>query len=438
MGLMLMANDSFRLLASMSDVGYVDNLSYKERMTEAYQNKINSKFDQATSFITIQEESPYGSGEYTDFSCRINSVRTVGTGTKMSDSYKSIIFKDSSHEKGVGYLYKFENNYWITCNSDEIIVTDVTNTVVIRRCNNILRWKDAYGVIQTTPISFEEEGFSLTNSISQEIDRGSGHRKAIIQRNDITMGIQPNQRFIFGKQCLKLSGAGIESFLNQETENDSSNAIIRLTFEYDSINPSIDDLTNQIANAYSNTYSLKINQKNTTYSLSNETYTFNATMLQNNVLAKQDLIWNVSSNSSYSITQSNNEAKIKFEGTGSYVINVYSKNNADIKDSLTVNVISADKYTIQCSPTPSVLYRGDTGVYKFSLYKNGVIITDAVFNFVKNDILSELYYTYTINGSELSMTNKKTTTTKASITCTSSNYPTAEQYVFNVELGGAW
>ena len=254
----LVSIDKLRLDASLSYTGYVDSDSYQKSIIEGYKYKINDRFDLSSSFTTIQEEYPYGSGTFRDLDCRVVGVRTVGTGTKMSDSYKTIIFKSQDHPKNIGYLYKFKNNYWIACNSD--IMSSPTDSIVVRRCNNILRWEDKNGNIQSVPISFEDESFYLNNQEKQEIDRSSGYKRAIIQRTDLTKTLRPNQRFIFGEQCLKISGSGIGSFLNQVTDDDSSPSVIRLNFEYDYINYSTDDMVNKIANAFSNEYSISIDQ----------------------------------------------------------------------------------------------------------------------------------------------------------------------------------
>lgn len=429
-------SDNFRLLASFSGYDGIDDIDYKTRAMETFQSKVNRKFDQSTSTTSIQEEYPYGSGEFRGLVCRVTSVRTVGTGSKMSDSYKSLIFKDQSHSKNVGYLYKFENNYWIACNSD--IMSSPTDSVVVRRCNNVLKWKDDNGKIQSVPISFEEDAFYLTNSIQQEVDRSNGYRRAIIQRTALTNTIKPNQRFIFGNQCLKISGSGISSFLNQETYNNDSPAIIRLTFEYDYINPEIDDVENKIANAFSNNYSISIDQKDTEYSVTSNENIFSATIFNNDMVEVQDLDWSVVSASPYTISQSDNKLKIIFGGSGNYTINVVSKLNSSLRDSINIVVKTEDKYLIQCSPIMDTILKGDTASFTFDIYKNGIKANDGIFLFEKIDTLSSDYYSYSINNNIITITNKKMSNTKINIRCSITNYDLATPYILNLKLGGAW
>lgn len=433
---MLVSSSDYRLLASMSDFGYVDSLDYKKRQTEAYQSKVNSKFDQSTSIRAIQEEYPYGSGLFRETICRVVSVRTVGTGSKMSDSYKTLIFKDQEAPKGVGYLYKFEDNYWIACNSD--IMSSPTDSIVVRRCNNMLKWKDDNGVVQSVPISFEEDAFYLTNEVKQDLTRNNGYRKAIIQRTPLTMSLTANKRFIFGNQCLKISGSGISDFLNQTTEDNDGASIIRLNFEYDIINKSVDDMVNKIANAYSDNIVVSINQQNTEYSVSASPYIFSGTVTNNGVVIDKEIIWVVNSSSSYALTQSNNVANITFNSVGEYVVGVYLKDNIDIKTDITIATTNIDIYSIQCSPQPEVIYKGDTGSYTLSLYKNGVIVPDALFLFEKIDTLTSSYYAYTVNNNIINIVNKKMSSSEVDIKCTCTNYTEADVYNIRLRLGGAW
>lgn len=426
-----MANDNFRLLASMSEG------DYKTNIISEYKSKLENKFDQSTSIRTIEEEYPYGSGKFRNLVCRVVSVRTIGTGSKMSDSYKTIIFKTQEYPKSVGYLYRFENNYWIACNSD--IMSSATDSLVVRRCNNMLRWKDKNGAIQSVPISFEEEAFYLNNEIKQDIDMNNGYRKAIIQRTDLTKTLEPNQRFIFGEQCLKLSGSGISSFLNQYTEDDDSPSVIRLNLEYDYVNPATDDMTNKIANAYSNEFSIVIDQKATEYAISTEAYTFTATSMKNGYEISQNLAWTVKGGSAYTASQSNNKLNVIFSSAGQYTIEVYSKSNSLLKASIDVTVVSADKYIIQCSPISEVIYKGESETFTFSLYKNGQIVNDTVFGFEKVDNLTSEYYTYTKDGNnKITITNKNMSNTKVNIKCTALNYSDASAYTLSTKLGGGW
>ena len=58
----------------------------------------------------------------------------------VEDDFKKLIFPDLDHSVNLGRMYYFDNNYWITINVDKL--KTLSQTVLIRRCNNTLRWID--------------------------------------------------------------------------------------------------------------------------------------------------------------------------------------------------------------------------------------------------------------------------------------------------------
>lgn len=429
---MSLENGMYRLLASISRPDSLDTLVYKNNQMDAYQSKIDSKYDQSTSMKTIEEEYPYGSGKFRPLMCRVVSVRTVDTGNKQSDSYKKIIFKHKNQPKDIGYLYRFDNNYWIAHNSNKF--SGATDSLIIRRCNNLLKWKDEYGKINSVPISFDEDGFYLTNEIKQEVDRSNGYRKAIIQRNDITKTLKPNQRFIFGSQCLKLSGSGISDFLNTYTDDDNSPAIIRLTFEYDYINPS-DDLVNKIANAYSTAFKININEINKEYNVSEDSYTFTATVYRNNDIINPDLIWSINGEM-VDYKQEGNVFKVKFLKDGNYNISVKVKNNESLNDNISVVAVAKDTYELRCNPVTDIIYKETPSSFIFTLYKNGVEVNNVNYKFTKIDDLVGYYDFYT-DKNKIVITSKRMTNKYLIIECITESFD-ATPYLLKLKLGGAW
>lgn len=424
--------NNFKLLASLSSLNANNAFSYKDSKMESFQSKINNKYNDTTSLMEIEEEFPYGSGEFRKLICRVVSVRTVETGTKMSDSYKKIIFKEQTHPKDVGHLYRFLDNYWIAHNTNTL--SGATDSIVIRKCNNIMRWIDSDGILRETPISFDEDSFYLTNEIKQETDRINGYRKAIIQRNNITKQIKSNQRFIFGSQCLKLSGAGVNDFLNTATSDDNSPSVIKLNFEYDYVNKYTDDLEHKIANAYSDVFDVKINNENTLYGISDTPIKFTATVKNNEKIIDSELEWKILSGQEFcEINQVGNEAYIIFKSIGDIEISVQLK-NINTFDTKKIKTTNLSVYDIIYTPNDDIIYEGDTQIFEFNLYYNNVKVEDAIFSFNKYDKLNN--YTYEINGNSLSITSNKRSIEKLEILC-EVNYP-CEPLMFRLELGGAW
>lgn len=431
-----MNNVMYGLYASTTYPGNPTDLDYKTNKLAQYQSKINNKFIKATSCETILEEYPYGSFQFRELVCRVTGVKTVDTGLKLSDSYKKLTFMTQEEAKDVGYLYKFKDNYWITCNTD--IMSGSTDSTIVRRCNNILKWKDDFGNIKSTPISFEEDAYFLNNEVKQEITRGNGYRKAIVQKNADTLRLRPNQRFIIDGVCFKVSGNGITKFLHQYTEDKNSPYVIRLNLEYDYINPDTDDLLNGIADVNANSISVTIDQFNNVYSVSGNEYTFTATTIKNTDIVDYDLVWRVSDPLVAQLTQVGNIATIKFLKEGSCSIGVYLQVDNLISDILETVVNSNDNFYIECNPILNKLLKGQTQIFEFNLINKGEYVVGSNFDFeITSQITSEYLEFNRLSVNSFSITNKKMCSEQLSINCIAIG-STAETYVFKLELGGAW
>jgi hypothetical protein len=91
----------------------------KELYNELFQTKVNEEFSNSSDIWDIEEEVTFASGIYQDVSVRLNThlISSI-TGKFMGDDYKKILFKDLGHAVGIGYMYQFNDCYWITINSE--------------------------------------------------------------------------------------------------------------------------------------------------------------------------------------------------------------------------------------------------------------------------------------------------------------------------------
>jgi len=121
----------------------------KEDYKELTQAVIADQFYNATDVYTIQEETAFASGVYQNVDVRLNSLFNPSTTNNVEDDFKKILFKELDHSVNLGRLYKFDNNHWITINVDKI--KTLIQSVVIRRCNNTLRWVDTQGGYYEVP-----------------------------------------------------------------------------------------------------------------------------------------------------------------------------------------------------------------------------------------------------------------------------------------------
>lgn len=218
-----------------------------------FQNFINDQFYNAPDAHMIQEESVIGSAIYSDIDVRVNSAINQYTGEKLGDDWKAIIFKDLSHAAIVGTKYFFDDNYWLTINSE--IIKNFAAGATLRRANGVLRWVNADGIRYSEPCCLE---YTLNRPKDQASNNAlfqiEGYTKIYCQANVRTKSIKPYQRFLFGppenRVCLRIFGGGLRNYLNQKTLDDTSSTLLELEVGIYQINPDVDDIINGYANAY--------------------------------------------------------------------------------------------------------------------------------------------------------------------------------------------
>jgi hypothetical protein len=228
-------------------------LSPGDTFLDGFQSLLYDQYAVAPNAFAIKEETVFGSKIFVDVDVRIDRAIDNATGTKKGDDFKTILFPDLGHSTGLGYLYFFNDNYWIVYFSESI--KNIAASCMVRRANNVLRWCGEDGTIY-------EEYCSLEYLISRPRDeRGTvnpvlpaGYVTCYAQLNDRTKLIKGNQRFLFGTSnnriAFKVFGDGVTNFLNQKTLDDESGNLLSLTMGGDYVNEQMDDITNGIADRY--------------------------------------------------------------------------------------------------------------------------------------------------------------------------------------------
>ena len=173
-------------------------LTPKETFVNDFQQTLYDGFDNSSTVWTIQEEIPFASGTLTDVDVRVNTAIDAITGSKLGDDFKLILFKDLGHATGLGYMYFFDDNWWVTINSE--IIKGLAATATVRRCNNIFRFKGADGGLYSIPcaIDYKIKMNRNTVSSSQAFPLPAGYISVVCQFNTSSNKISQNQRFLFG------------------------------------------------------------------------------------------------------------------------------------------------------------------------------------------------------------------------------------------------
>ncbi|WP_297419549.1 Ig-like domain-containing protein [Clostridium sp.] len=370
----------------------ITSTTYQDNNYNLLQQKINAEWEYATDKFIIQEEIPRGSKQYQDVEIRIGhvvnkpSISSSGNSI-LGDDIRSIIFKNIDHLYGLGYMYQFDENFWITSFSDEYHYPTASATV--RRCNNTLKWLDDNNVLQEEPCFIDylvnRDKLKIENINLLEADI-----KVTCQNNVNTITIKNNQRFILDGQAFKVQR--INSFLREKTMVSNSAPLISYGMFKDVISDD-DDLINNIANTNRVKYNLTINQSNFN-GLINDKGNLSATVTLNGTNVTKVLNWSSSDTNIVTIDSNGNYNLIN---DGIATITCCLSDNMLISDSITItvsnsNVSSAD---ISISPNINTLYEGDSPtVYTVT---NSIQSSDN-FNFVDSGInnLNNMYYTFKV------------------------------------------
>lgn len=212
------------------------NEYYREHMQEL----INSQWDNTTRLYTVQEEYPYASLSFRNVEVHMTHALDKSTNKKQGDDFRELIFKDIDYNVRLGNYYKFDNANWIAVNLDEANLT--TKNIIIRRCNNILKWKKLDGTICSYPCILNYDVTSNNPLIDNNIITPNNKIGITVQANTNTLSLKVNKRFLFGGRPFKIIG-----YNNYMIDTISgSQSIMYIEVQLDEISP-YDDFVNGIA-----------------------------------------------------------------------------------------------------------------------------------------------------------------------------------------------
>jgi hypothetical protein len=407
------------------------------RWLNDFQEVLDSQFYNSPDAFIIQEETAIGSEIYADVDVRVNRAINAYTSEKLGDDFKKLIFKDLTHAAPLGTRYYFDNNYWITINSE--IIKNFAASATIRRCNNMLRWVDEYGTLYEEPCAIEYAIKSVRDSIrvGSEPVLPEGYVEVYAQLNNQTRKIKDAQRFLFGNTdhwvCYKVYGGGLRNFLNQKTTDNTSAAMLRLYMNVNYDNTDNDDLVNGICDVYKNVYSLSISPSSVTGNVG-QSFELVPTLLLNSVPTSGSISY-ISSGSSIASMTSNILSLIS---AGSCNITGYMTNNLDIDYVVPVVVTSTpiNNYEIRISPDSGIILQGDTQIFTVYLYLNGVQQADTFTVTIADSNVPINKYTLTvIDGNSFSVKNDYMFLDDPLILQLDSGTHTQQFYIY---LQGAW
>lgn len=198
----------FDFYGSMIESDYAkepDN--YYRSLQQAF---IDSQWDNTSSKTpenggVIEEQVDIGSDEYRCIEAWVTpTVADVSTGTKDSNDFLKMIFRDITHTVKRGLYYRFDGNYWIVHTYNQF--NGLTQYVGVRRCNNWLRVIDPNdGTVYQQPCVIGYDMSSPGIQISSYVITPNNHATITTQANEKSLRLfKLNTRFIISGRPFKL------------------------------------------------------------------------------------------------------------------------------------------------------------------------------------------------------------------------------------------
>lgn len=412
--------------SSMMDLA-INKRSVKQQFVDALQYKINNEFNHASDVFDFEEETTIGSKEFQPITARITHIVYNSAYGRLGDDYKEIIFKNIDHARGLGQLYRFDNNIWITINSDYYKYP--TASVVVRRCNNVLRYiNEQTGEYYEEPCFIEDSSPYDNGAFRIPIPLPKGTIQMTCQSNLNTNIISHNRRFLFGNYP---NAYRISSMTNFRSNNTFGNNDPLLTFEmeFDPLKET-DNTELRIADYFTNVFDVSIVGGNIEQMIGYST-TMTAVVKRDNVLMNTNLVWESSDDT---VAKVDSNGVIELISDGSCVVRCSVEGNPLFYDEISVVVTDSPDIEIEniISPENFYILQGDTVVYEVFQHENGEPQSTS-FVFSYSGVPSSYFEFIVLSGNSFSIKNKKRYTGgKLNVVCTPSDSNDPSSYLFTL------
>jgi hypothetical protein len=415
----------------LSNVAQTPNESWNSLVQET----INSSWEDTTQIRKIKEQSYPFSNEYEEYDVWVSTVSDVSINyQKVIGDFISVLFKDCNHKlnvRGQKYLYAEDGiNEQIYLCYDKINPLNQTATFKAIRCNNYIKWiNKSNGDIIQEPIFVGYEMTANNSAISREGTISQRRLVCIIQGNEETKKIKENQRFILNhNKAFKVTE--INNVIMNDINNDESVTMLTMYIEWTSILPQ-DNIELNIADYYSNNYSIKIDQ-NEIEQLRNYKGKLSATVKYNDNIIDMPLKWISDNVEIVTIDEQGNYQLIGESGSTSS-IKCYIDGNDDIYDEIQVKIVEnyLGEKIIQITPIINELKQNRNQEFTCGVYINGDRQKDLIV--CQPNWVDDKYYVIeeTIDGYKL--TNKQMSNKELQLTFTSGS---CEPVIMNIKLKG--
>lgn len=340
--------------------------------SEGLQALIDSQYDNTASIYDIEEETALGILVFKDVEYRTVQAVSSLTGMKLGDDFRRIIYPNISVSKGLGWRYRFANNYWLVANSK--LFNSVTDFIILRRCNNLAKFYDSDGVLREEPCVIDYQLNETAPDFSKVTNLPEGTIFMFMQYNDNTFVINDNKRFLFG------SHGNYNAYKVHGVKNFIADNLVWFTLYRDQVDEVRDDVVNGIADAYSVNYTLEIDSDNFEQSVG-YTRQLESIVKLNDIIVTKDVIW---SSSDELIGTIDSVGNIELLTLGSVIFTCSMTDNDDVSDSVSIEVVDIPSGIIEVrfEPNKTEISYGDGAIqYVVTKYIDDVAQADG-FSFV--------------------------------------------------------
>ena len=356
-------------------------------------------------FNDVQYETVYGQKSFaTAEMVRVDAVFEPTTGQNLGDDFKRFIFPSGFPEPYVGEMFIWKNNYWLGINSDNY--QSLGKSLVCRRCNNTLRWKDEYENTIIEPCIIANKLLEAADYTTSQMVTIAGYIKVYCQRNIRTNTVKETRRVLFGVQgnwtAYKVFGNGKGNFTNSETLSNASASITELQLGASYVNADTDDLVNGVADAYRTEFTLSILEGNISQIVGFEKQ-LTATVKRDGVVVSENVTWTTTNKTVVSCDSSGNIDCLKI---GTATIRCTMTNNSSVYDQITILVDDSplNNYKVVVSPNVTKIYEGETQSYSCYLENNGVVTSDT-FSFTSSGVPNSNVIVSVVDGNHFTVKN---------------------------------
>lgn len=331
-----------------------------------FQELVNVQWENTTTIKRMEEQDEIGSPNFHEIEVQMTHVLDRSTGVKQGEDFRKIMFRDIGYNVFKGRYYRFDRNYWIVINTDEL--DRISKHVVIRRCNNFIRYRDPEdNHIVEIPCIMEYDTSSPSPQVNNDVITPNNHAVFIVQGNEQTYKlIQDNLRIMFGGRPFKVTG--YNNYLETYTDG-SIPYLIYVDAYLDEVSPYD---TPEIAYNFNNHYEIRLEETNFSNVQGYQTQ-LHAIVTDNGAVVDRETLWK-STNSE--VITVDNEGLVQLVGKAgeSASIIVYLGLNQEIQSSIDISIVSdlSDNIELIMEPPITSLAQNQSINFTVNAYINGV------------------------------------------------------------------